>query len=54
MTIQAKKLIAALESATAQLLSEFKLRSPTPQEAAALLALCAALADLPGVVPEEE
>jgi len=48
-----QKLIEELSEATDKLLSEFKLRSPSPQEAAAILALCARLADLPGVVPEE-
>jgi len=50
----AQKLIEELSEATEKLLSEFKLRSPTPQEAAAILALCAKLADLPGVTPAEE
>jgi len=50
----AQNLIENYTATTEKLLSEFKLRSPTPQEAAAILALCAKLADLPGVTPAEE
>jgi len=50
----ATEIIKALDEATAQLLSELKHRDATPQEAAAILALCAKLADLPGVTPAEE
>ena len=43
-----------LNTSTKKLLSEYETRNPTPQEAAAILALCAKLADLPGVTPAEE